>query len=114
MQDEREHQLGDRLGRVAGDVADRDPRRARRLEVDDVGPRRRHADVAERGERRQLAGAERGLVGQHRQRVRAAGHDLAGLALRVDDQLTERRQLAPGGLRLSLIDGEAVEDDDAR
>ena len=57
-------------------------------------------------------GADEGLVGDEGLGVAGALDDSAGGAAGVNGQLTQAGQRLPGGV-LSLIGGEAIEDDDA-
>ncbi len=95
VQDQREDQPRHRLAGVGRDVGDRDAARARRLEIDDVGAGRGHADVAQLGQRREQLAVDDDLVGEDRVRAGAALDALVGAGARVRGDLAAARAARP-------------------
>jgi hypothetical protein len=112
VEDQGERQLRHRLGGVAGDVGHGDAAGAGGGEVDDVGAGGADAHVAQLRERREGLGADHRLVGDDGLGAAGPLDDGARGGPGMDHQLAQAGQGLPGVV-LSLIGGEAVQDDDA-
>ena len=109
-EDDGQHMLHHRGGRVARDIGHRDPAVAGGLQVDVVGPGGGDTDQPQPGCRGHLIGAERHLVAHHQVRIRDARRGLAGSGRGVSGPAgadpIERAQV-----EVAAIDAAEVEDD---
>ena len=112
LEEEREHGLGDVWRAVLRDIADRNPARLRRRDIDDVVAGGEDTDQLESRQRRDRLGGEHRLVREHDFRIGSAGNDVARGRPVVDRELTEAMKRLPG--EVAGVSRMAVEDNDLR